>query len=149
MPPRTLTKNATITLGFNLKEMREYRKLTQAAAAKKAGIHRSLLTKWEIGLQSIGLEGVLLMAVTYHCPIDQLLSGVDEHYDDIIEGRLPVDAVRHYRAKVAAFTREGNRAMDTMKDAIVPAPMTEETAEGQERARGKSSRVRVRRKPGK
>ena len=146
---RTLDKAAAKTLGENLKEMREHRRLTQVAAAKAASISRTLVTKWETAVQAPGIEGLLLMAVTYRCPIDQLLSGVDGAYDDIIEGRLPVDAVRHYRAKVAAFTREGNKALAGMRDALAPAPTTTETAAGPGTTRGKSVRARVRRKLGK
>lgn len=149
MPPRTLEQSAVITLGENLKEMREYRKLTQAKAAALAGIARSLLAKWEAALQEPGIEGLLLMAVTYRCPVDQLLSGVDTPYDEIIEGRLPVDAVRFYRARVAAFTRGAQTAIDTMKDEVVPAPTKEENAGGPETARGKSAPTRARRKRGK
>src|SRR5688572_18685287 len=143
MPPRTLKQSAVETLGANLTEMREYRKLTQTEAAKLAGIHRTLLTKWETAAQEPGIEGLLLMAATYRCPVDQLLSGVDASYDDVIESRLPVDAVRFYRAKVAAFSRGSQAAVDVMKDALVPAPTPEERAEGAAKERGKSSPIRA------
>lgn len=149
MPRRTLGKAAAKTLGENLREMREYRKLTQVAAAEQAGIERTLLTKWETATQSPGIDGLLLMAVTYRCPVDQLLSGVDAPYDDIIEGRLPVDAVRFYRAKIGAFTRESSTAIEAMRDALTRAPTTATSVEAQARDRGRSGAARARRKRGK
>jgi transcriptional regulator with XRE-family HTH domain len=147
--PRSLDDIAKETLGKNLREMRDKRAWTQAEAARRAGVRRDRLARWEIGRETPGTEGLLRLAIAYACPIDQLLSGVDERYDELIEARLPQDAHQHYRVKAEAFIRRTTAAMQLALDAPTLGPMRATNAETPERARGKSGGARAHRKRGK
>lgn len=146
--PRTLDAVARKTLGSNLKEIRERKQWSQLVAAKRAGIRRDRLGIWERGGETPGGEGLLLLAVAYGCSIDQFFSGVDEHYNGIIEERLPLDAALHYRLKTEAFIRRQTAAMHLIADVSTPVPKPEETAGKTVTARGKSSKARARRPQG-
>lgn len=144
--PRTLDDLSKETLGKNLTECRDRHTWTQQEAARRAGVRGDRLNRWEKGRETPGTEGLIRLAVAYGCNVDQFLSGVDEQYDTIIEGRIPVDASQHYRAKQKAFIRRTTAAMQSALDGPVLAPKREENDEGKGPTRGKSSATRARRK---
>ena len=144
--PRSLDTVSKVTLGKNLAEARGKHGWTQLEAARRAGVRGDRLNRWERGRETPGTEGLLLLAIAYGCPVSQLLSGVDERYDEIIEGHLPVDARRHYEAKINAFIRRTTAAMQLAIDVAAPVPTPKVSAGAVEKARGKSSRSLSRRK---
>lgn len=143
--PRTLDEIARERLGRNFREARERHKWTQIDAAAKIGVPRVRLNKWEKGRETPGAEGLLLLAIAYACSVDQLLSGLDERYDEIIERGFPVDQRQHYRAKIDVLIRRTTAAMQLALDERGLAPMPAAIADTPERARGKSGPARARR----
>jgi len=147
--PRTLDDVSKETLGKNLKEARSRRGWTQVEAAKLAGVRRDRLVKWETGKETPGTEGLLLLAITYACPVDQLLSGVDEQYDEIIEARVPIDAQQHYAAKVDAVMATLADTLRQVRDAEAADQTRSATSVRTPTTGGKSATTRAHRKRGK
>lgn len=145
--PRELDSESKKTLGLNLREARGLKKWTQQEAADEIGVRRDRLNRWEMGREAPGAEGLLLLAIGYQCLIDQLLSGVDERYDNIIESRVPLDAQQHYRARMESFIRRTTAAIELLKpDVPVHAPTPTASGDTRGRASGRSTGARVRKK---
>lgn len=147
--PRTLDSVAKTALGANLVEARNKRGWNQGQAAGKAGVSRSRLNLWENGKETPGAEGLIRLAVTYDCPVDDLLGGVDEEYDDIIERRIPIDAHRFDRAKLRKLQALTMRAMQLTVEATETRAPTPEapSASAPLATRDKSKPTRARQKP--
>jgi len=143
--PRTLDHAAKAALGANLRDVRNKRGWTQGEAAEKAGILRGRLNKWEKGRETPGTEGLLRLAITYGCPVDDLLGGVDEDYDAIIERRIPVDVQRHYQAKADTFMARMNAAMQLALTPGTPSPSAAAPADASRTNAGRSDTTRTRR----
>lgn len=147
--PRTLDDTAKASLGANLRAARKKHGWTQDEAAKRAGVFRSRLNKWERGKETPGTEGLLTLAITYSCQVDEFLGGVIEGYDEIIESRLPLDAQRYIKSKVDTFIRRTAAAMQLALEPGAPAPTSVKRVVERPAAHGKSKAIRSRRGPGK
>lgn len=142
--PRTLDASARTTLGMNIRERRERVFPSQAAAADAMEIPRARLNKWEKGRETPGTEGLLLLAISFKCSVDQLLSGVDGEYDAFIEARPEFDALAHLRAKTEAFIRRQTQAMQLALDVPAHVPTRATNAGGREAGRDTRSTARAR-----
>jgi transcriptional regulator with XRE-family HTH domain len=144
-----LTDRERRVLGENLTAARKKQGWNLTYAAGRAGISISQLSMWENAKREPEIVGLLTLAVAYSCPIDAFLGGVMNAYDAIIEAPLPLDARRHYEAKVdAAMGKLAEVLRQTRSEAetpLVPTTVTEQP----ETARGKSVAPRARRKRGK
>ena len=137
-------------LGANLVEARTKAGIkTATEAARRADITLPRLSLWEGGQITPELRGLLELAVLYRCPLESFLSGVDERFDEIIESGFPLDARRHYDAKVTAATYR----IATALEAAIGSPGHERApttrADASTTGRGKSSSTRARRVRGK
>lgn len=56
-----------------LKDLREDHDLTQADVAKILGTTRQQVSKWETGLQMMGVDKYITLAVYYNISLDYLL----------------------------------------------------------------------------
>lgn len=61
---------------MTLSERRKKQKLTQEDVAKKLGIDRTTVSKWETGETFPSTKQLLPLAKLYNCKADDLLSGV-------------------------------------------------------------------------
>lgn len=147
--PRTLGAEAKSIVGKNLKAARQRRGLSQTDAATRARVRRDRLNRWEKGRELIGVEGLLALAVTYGCAIDDFLGGVDEGYDTIIESRFPPDVRQHYASITDAFIARTTAAMQLALTGPVPAPTPTTTAASRPTTAETSGSVRARRTPKK
>lgn len=141
--PRTLSADSKRSLGANLREARERRGWKQGEAALRADVPRVRLNKWENGRETPGTEGLIRLAVTYNCPVDDLLGGVDEAYDAIIESRIPIDVRRHYRAHINNYISRTTAAMQLALEPGAPSQRPRGRASAAPRARDKSSPVAI------
>jgi transcriptional regulator with XRE-family HTH domain len=142
--PRTLSDDAKTIVGSNLREARGRTHLSQTQAADKAGIRRDRLNRWETGRELPGVEGLLILAVAYGCPIDAFLGAVDEEYDAIIERRIPVDVQQHYQAKIDTFIRRTTAAMQLALEPTAPAATRAQTTDATDAAFDKSGLLHAR-----
>jgi transcriptional regulator with XRE-family HTH domain len=146
--PRTLDDGAKAALGRNLRDARKARGWNQLQAAERVGVSPVRLNLWENGKEAPGTEGLLRVAIAYDCPVDELLGGVDEDYDAIIERRIPVDTKQFYKAKLDKLKALTLRAMQlTVEAGGTPAPTPETPAASRAPSRGKSPSTRARRTP--
>ena len=60
---------------MNLKDARKRSGYTQEQAAKKLGIDRSTVTKWETGKSMPRVDKLIELAHLYSCTVDELLTG--------------------------------------------------------------------------
>lgn len=145
MARRTLSVESKETLGANLLAKRESSRLSQGEAARRARVNREMLSRWENGKIAPDIDSLLRMAVAYSCAIDDLVGGVDEEYDEIIERRIPIDVKQHYRARNDTFIRRTTAALQLALEPGAPAPAPTAPAAATRKAAGTSAAARARR----
>lgn len=146
---RTLSDDAKLTIGANLTEARKKVGWSQMEAAERAAVGRTRLNLWEKGHELPGLDGLMRLAVTYGCPIDDFLGAVDEAYDAIIERRVPPNWRQFYRAREAQIMRMQQAMMRLALNEPGSEPTREETAGGGLTTGEKGATTRTRRRRGK
>lgn len=60
-----------------LKDLREDKDLTQADIAKLLGTTRQQVSKWETGVQMMGVDKYIKLALFYNVSVDYLLGLID------------------------------------------------------------------------
>lgn len=147
MPRRKVSADTKAIIGANIKAKREQLRWSQGDAARRADVAQEMLSRWEKGHRLADVSGLLRVCVACQCPIDDLLGGIDEAYDAIIERRIPPDVVTHYRAKIDAIKHLTREAIDLTATAVEKrAPTPVAITEGRKSTADKSSRAHARRK---
>ena len=61
-----------------LKSLRQERNLSQAELAEVLGTTRQQVGKWELGIQMMGVDKYIKLAIYYNVSLDYLLGLIDE-----------------------------------------------------------------------
>jgi transcriptional regulator with XRE-family HTH domain len=141
-----LSDRERLSLASNLTAARERKGWNLTYAAGRAGISISTLSQWENARRDPEVASLLLMAITYGCPMDDFLGGMRPGYDAIIEAPIPLDTRRLYEAKVDAVMSELAGSLKQLRVGIAPARTPTRDDDAPPTASGKSSQARVRRK---
>jgi transcriptional regulator with XRE-family HTH domain len=73
-----------VSIGANLKRLRERAGMTQDALGKAAAVKQSDISKWETKGQVPTVRPLMRLATALGVSIDQILVGVDELYDSVL-----------------------------------------------------------------
>lgn len=56
-----------------IKKMREARKMTQAQLAKRIGVSRSTIAKWETNVSNPRIKSLVTLSRVFSCKVDDLV----------------------------------------------------------------------------
>jgi len=95
MPRRPSSDDPSVRLiAANLRRTRDDLDISQGEAASRAGVQQSQLSRWEKAKQKPEVDQLVKMAAAYECSLDDLVSGVHDAYDALVEQHVTVDVKR-------------------------------------------------------
>lgn len=80
------------TIGDNIRELREEQNLRQEDLAARAGLKQGDISKWERGKNQPKAPNLLRLSVGLNRPIDALIKGIDDDYEELFRAQQKRDA---------------------------------------------------------
>lgn len=92
-----------MNLGEQIQQLRKYKKMSQESLAKKVGVSRQSISKWETGVAYPEMKHIMKLCSIFHCKITDLIHGqlndLNEINDDIKENIVKLKTKKQKRLK--------------------------------------------------